>query len=552
MEFNLFTEPWLPLMRTDGTIHNVSLRQALVHARHYRRLVGISPTMTVALHRVLLAVVHRAYRPIDVDQWTQLWESEEGLPEEPLQVYLEKFGHRFDLFHPHLPFLQCPALDNPPGTTAKLVPYRATGNNRTLFDHTTADQRPLLEPAEAARWMITTQMYDTSGTKQPYRKERSSEAGLGNRFACVLVEGNTFHETLLLNLLRYDPEAELPPLTRPDDHPAWEEPHPPDPEPDTRAPRGWTDLLTWPARRIRLSATQQDGHVLVDGVVLTPGTRFKGDLADLEAMTASRRPWLKGGKQGPLEPVKLDQLRGVWQHSQELLLATDPQRWWNTWKARQRANTPFPAQEPERRRPAALEHIAELVDVGVIPENTIYTLRVFGQQLGNRGGDTYAWAEEAVPAPVALLRAENARVGIVIGYAVSLANDLGEALRAMERAYQTDFGFQLAKDQEPLPTELEIRYWPCLAAPFAQFLRDLGEAVQGAGPETAAAQAWVQTATLLADRAAWQWLQGTPRRNRDLLTASAHFDDFQAARRHAEWVFHNGLARYSTPEEDDE
>ncbi|MCZ9341096.1 type I-E CRISPR-associated protein Cse1/CasA, partial [Streptomyces sp. TRM76130] len=86
------------------------------------------------------------------------------------------------------------------GSTAKLVAHRATGSNRTLFDHTTADQRPLLQPAEAARWLVTTQAYDTSGTKQPYRTERSAEGGLGNRFGCVLVEGASLHETLLLNM----------------------------------------------------------------------------------------------------------------------------------------------------------------------------------------------------------------------------------------------------------------------------------------------------------------------------------------------------------------
>jgi CRISPR-associated protein Cse1 (CRISPR_cse1) len=42
---------------------------------------------------------------------------------------------------------------------------RAAGIGRTLFDHTTAAESPALSPAEAARWLITAQMYDTGGLK---------------------------------------------------------------------------------------------------------------------------------------------------------------------------------------------------------------------------------------------------------------------------------------------------------------------------------------------------------------------------------------------------
>ncbi|MCZ9339614.1 type I-E CRISPR-associated protein Cse1/CasA, partial [Streptomyces sp. TRM76130] len=69
---------------------------------------------------------------------------------------------------------------------------------------------------------------------------------------CVLVEGASLHETLLLNMQLYQPEAELPPRTTAQDRPVWEASQPPNPEPDARAPLGWTDLLSWPSRRILL------------------------------------------------------------------------------------------------------------------------------------------------------------------------------------------------------------------------------------------------------------------------------------------------------------
>ncbi len=547
VEFNLLTEQWLPVLRLDGTPVEASPIEVLAAGGTYRRMVGATPTMTSALHRLLLALAHRIYRPLDAARWAELWEKPEGLPAEELYAYRDTYAERFDLFHPHKPFFQCPALDNEPGSTAKLVAYRATGSNRTLFDHTTADQRPTLEPAEAARWLVTTQAYDTSGTKQPYRTERTSEGGLCNRFGCVLVEGHTLHETLLLNMLLYDADAELPPMTTPGDRPVWEEAEPPDPEPDARSPLGWTDLLTWPSRRVLLSTTSVDGRTLVDGVVLTPGTRLEGSLVEYEAMAAFRRSWKKG-KPGGLQAVDLEELRGVWQHSQELLLSSDP-RWWNSWRARLRKQGSLPAQEPERIRPAALDHIAELVEAGLIPEDAVFTLRVFGQQLGKQGGDTYAWYEEAIPAPVALLRAKDPRLGAIIGYGVALANDLGEQLRLLRREYDAEFGSEPNKQQEPLPTDLEIRYWPRLAAPLATFLRELGEAVRSNTSEVAPAERWGTAASTLAEQAARQWLHGAPRRERTLLAAGAHYEDFQRARRELLRVFQGGLARYSAPPE---
>lgn len=545
MEFDLWTEPWLPLQRPDGTMTEVGLAQALGEAGRYRRLVGSTPTMTAALHRLLLALVQRVCRPVDSSRWAQLWEAVDGFPKKELATYQREYASRFDLFHPRMPFFQCPALDITPGSTAKLVAHRATGSNRLLFDHTTAEERPPLRPAEAARWLVTTQTYDTSGTKQPYRTDKSSEGGLGNRFACVLVEGSTLHETLLLNLLPYDPDAEQPRSTTPEDRPVWERPEPPAPEPDSRLSHGWTDLLTWPSRRILLSTTVIEGQTWVDGVALTPGTRLQGELIDYEAMAAYRRPWHKGTSRAGLRPVSLDELRGVWRHSQEFLLSSE-RRWWNTWKAAQRARGPLPAEEPERQRPAALDNIADRVEDGLIPEETVYTLRVFGQELGSQGGgDTYAWYEEVVPAPVALMRARNVRVGYVIGYAVSLATDLGEALKSMERGYAAEFHRRLTNVQLQLPSNLEIRYWPRLAAPFAEFLRELAGAVRNGTSETESATKWGRTVSHLADQVALQWLEGVPRRNRSLLTGSAHFDDFQRARRKLENVFHGGLAKYT-------
>ena len=178
MFFNLLEEPWLPVMPRDGTqIEEVSLADLLCHARSYRCLAGSTPTMTAALYRVVLALIHRAYGPGSLSRWGELWRAENGFPGRELAAYADEYGDRFDLFDARRPFFQCPALAaKKASSTAKLVAYRAAGIGRTLFDHTTAAESPALPPAEAARWLITAQMYDTGGLKTQYTKDQGLES----------------------------------------------------------------------------------------------------------------------------------------------------------------------------------------------------------------------------------------------------------------------------------------------------------------------------------------------------------------------------------------
>lgn len=491
MSFDLIEVPWLPVVDLKGAHRLVSLAEVFLGAHELRGLAGETPTMTAALYRLVLALAHRAYGPANDTAWAELWCAEE-LSKSLLEGYFARHRGRFDLFHPELPFLQCPAVKScGVATTAKLVPYRAVGNNATLFDQTTARERPLLDPAEAARWLVTLHAYDTGGLKTPYRREKSSERAPCNNFGCVLVEGETLKDTLLLNMPVYNPVREEPAPTTPDDRPAWED-DPPTPEPVTRSPRGWTDLLTWPSRRILLSTRETDTGTVVDGVVVTPGTRLRGDLPEMELMAAFRRPPARGSRKTPrpLLPVRIQERRGVWRHSEELLLAGDQ----------------------DRQRPRTLDQLARRVRAELIPEHIVYTLRVFGQQLDKNFGAVECWFEETVLVPVALLRADSSRVGRIVGFAVKLADDVGSALRAMEREYCTEF------QAEP-SVDLDLSYWPRLPQPFGIFLRDLAEALRGEQPETVAIETWGRAVRSVALKAAEQWAYGSPRQNRSLLVA---------------------------------
>lgn len=528
MPYDLIEEPWLPVVCLDGRPVEVGLATLLREAHRIRRIMGETPPMSAALYRLVLALAHRVYGPPSSERWEELWEDEQ-LPVEMLSKYLDAHPRRFDLFDGDRPFFQCPAVATASSSSAaKLVPYRSVGNNITLFDHTTSIDEVALTPGEAARWLVTLQAYDPGGLKTAYTKERSSQAAPACRFGMVLVEGNNLKETMLLNLMPYNPHAEQPRNTSLKDRPVWEA-EPPSPEPDERYPQGWTDLLTWPSRRVWLGHQQVGDTTVVDRVVVTPGTRLKAAAENHEWMAAYRRYESRKGRQatgakdkptyGPWYPIRLQQPRGVWRHSQELLLA------------------PHDSEERYQQRPFTLDHVARMVEREAIPDDTVYTLRVFGQQLDRRSAVVEQVLEEAVAAPVALLKAKHEVVGPVIGHSVELANLIGNALYQMERDYRKEHRGESA-------ASLELAYWPHLTEPFNRFLWALAVAMEADESPAAAAGVWARSTRQIADQAARTWAEGSPRQGRNLEVAGAHYGTFIRQLNKFVDAYHGRLAGY--------
>lgn len=526
--FDLLSRPWIPVVGLDGQARLMGLEDVIAAAHTIRRLGAETPTMTAALHRLLLAVFHRAYGPASEADWGRLWAAEQ-FPAGTLRTYLDRHRHRFDLFHPRLPFMQCAQLATlAPATAAKLVSYRAVGNNVTLFDHTTSADQVTLSAPEAARWLVALQAFDPGGMKTPYEKDKSSERAPCNWFGVVLVEGSTLKETLLLNALIYRPDGEKPAMTTPQDAPVWEQEAGPSPRPDKRTARGWTDLLTWPSRRVLLSAAGSGQDTLVDGVVITPGTRLDARLADEEMMAAFRKPRDAKGRfkrDAPLLGVRLHPLRGIWRHSVELLLT-------DLWE-----------EGKNRQRPGTLDQIADLAERRYLPDDTVYTLRVFGQRLDAKASVVETWLEEEIPAPVALLRARDESLGAIIGCAITLADEAGSALRALRSGYHHEFRDNSAADIDGL-------YWPRLSQPFGTFLIEVGDARNAGRSEGPATRVWGRHVTELALAAAVRWVAGSPAEGRAMAALGKHHGLFRTRLTIAERSFHTQLAAYCNGAED--
>lgn len=223
--FNLQDEPWIPVRTKAGEVMNVSLRDALLKAADYVALAETSPPNLIAMHRVLLAVLHRSLVTQHGkwnDQDRACW-FREGLPQVEIRAYLDKWRERFWLFHPSDPFMQVAALEMAEETREKQKAWPqielegACGNTPVVFNHA-MDERPAAATfAIALRNMLGFFQFTPGGLVKTVRS--SDKAGPLVNTAAVLPIGRSLSETLLLALHPYESQS-------PDDLPSWERPMP--------------------------------------------------------------------------------------------------------------------------------------------------------------------------------------------------------------------------------------------------------------------------------------------------------------------------------------
>ena len=105
VSFDLITQPWVPCVDGEGRPLELGLAETLARSHELRELEGESPLVTAALHRLLLAVLHRVFGPAGYESWRALWEAEQ-FDAAALDAYFDRWRDRFDLFHPTRPFYQ--------------------------------------------------------------------------------------------------------------------------------------------------------------------------------------------------------------------------------------------------------------------------------------------------------------------------------------------------------------------------------------------------------------------------------------------------------------
>lgn len=323
-EFNLLDEPWIKVMKRDGTIDEVSLTTVFEQAHLYTDLAGELATQNVAVLRLLLAVLHTVFSRVDehgedapieetdhaLDRWGALW-NKNSFPIEPIKAYLHTQHEKFWLFHPERPFGQ--ALSAAKGTeysAAKLIGELSESSNKIrLFLPRTGKDKTEISYAEAARWLLYVNGFDDSSVKNisENKKEKFASPGVGwlGKLGLLFAKGQNLFETLMLNLVLLQNNDEIWKRNQPE----WELEKSDEGQcVEVVIPDNPAELLTLQSRKIVLIRANNR----VTGYKSYSGSFFSGENAFNEKMTVWKPIKEKKKITGKFQPKRHDFSKQMW------------------------------------------------------------------------------------------------------------------------------------------------------------------------------------------------------------------------------------------------
>ncbi len=482
--FNLVQEPWIRCVDRSGAVVSVGLAELLRRSHELVEVVDESPLVVAALHRLVLAIVHRNLGPRDVDEWEAIWKAGR-LPEELFAAYWEKWSHRFDLFDADYPFYQAgyitPADEARSVTT--LMFHLASGNNATLVDHS-VDERPAsLTAAEAGRALVAHQTFALGGMVGYLKTcendgDKIGSDGPAARGAVCLLKGANLFETLLLNLANYDA------LSGGKDLPAWE-------RADwrgkgERTPDGRVDLFTWQSRRVRLfPETADDGDVRVSRVKIVPGNHvpllwspFRDESVQGFVLRGDAKP-----EERPWFQFRVEEGKAVWRDSSALLhgMQNETREW---------------------RKPMVMGWIARLVEDEILRKHHPIRIEVLG--VATKQQKVLIWRREQFS--IAAGVTQNPECRELLRAALQFGDSVATVLRRSLERLAAEVLAPSLKSAAGRPDAnrvkevmagfgCELAYWGALAVPFQQLLFALSVAeslveAEQAGARRSALEDW--------------------------------------------------------------
>jgi CRISPR system Cascade subunit CasA len=439
--FDLLREPWIPCEYEDGSVAYFGVHDVLLGAHKIAGVHDSSPLVTAMLHRLLLAVLYRAFGPITQKDWLEIWETPR-LDPTTLRGYFETVADRFDLFHPERPFLQVARLYEQLEAKPEDV---STPAWRLALDHSQYSAASHLfarlpedasvSPGEAARSLLAYLGFCAGGRIQ--NESVSRKAGILRAGAVVLIQGKTLRETLLLNLTWHKPKA--------GDVPPWERKST---ERATRAPNGHVDMMVWPSRRVLLiPELDANGKTLVKHVITAAGEDL--DAAVIDPMFA----YFKRKEEPDLVAVKMTPSRATWRDAALILDAGG------------------------LSAPLAVCQLADPAMIQAVSGRGPLRLELLGLIGGGPGRASAIadWRSDTMPLPLSLLSKERIET---LRTALTEAENLASALRTRV-LYALTVTLVVAPDKGTVDGIRENlgtlpAYWRALGARFNGWLEQLG------------------------------------------------------------------------------
>lgn len=297
IEFNLLDEPWIIVLKEDGTTEEMSITEIFRQAHNIKSIAGETPTQNIAIMRVLLAIIYAVYYRIGlggevrvpededeaVDIWTGMWKKNK-FDTPCLEDYLKLYYERFWLFHPKVPFYQAKIDKGTIYNSPKLIgDLSESGNKPRLFGNRSGTGKSRIDYGEAARWLIHLNAFDDTSSKPSVRGAGFPSPGVGwlGKLGIIYPEGKNLFETLMFNFVMTDHNGE----PFPNGEAIWEIESRVKERIEIPTPESPIEILTLQSRRILLERSGLE----VTGYLLMGGDIVQRENALVEQMTVWRK-----------------------------------------------------------------------------------------------------------------------------------------------------------------------------------------------------------------------------------------------------------------------
>ncbi len=453
-EFNLLYEPWIPCIDPDGRQVEYGIRDTLIKAHELKEVCDDSPLVTVAIHRLLLAILYRAYTgPRDFNDWKDIFKGG-SFDKKKIIKYADKWRARFFLFSANAPFFQMKGLETKsPISVNRLSTECASGNNATLFSHSADDVATEWSPALGARQLIACQSFALGFGKSgnatingkneilPYSADAIALRGMN-----LWLQGTDLFRTLAVNLV-HNEDISLPPWELDDPHRYRDRLSGKNKQ--VTSSMGVVDLLTWQSRLVRLQPTEKQ---TISQMYFTQGR--SADKSPGDPMKVYR-----SSKKEGISALPLSSGKAAWRDAHAILTISAP--------------------GSKERRPECFNLLAR---AGLSSEQ--FLTHIVGlASAPKKAGKFLLWRHERMPVPVALLADVNLieRLGRLLENAEDAASTLNYRTRRIAKLYlapeaESSDGRQPDKDEvtkiakaiDPRPA-----YWARLEKHFFTLLENL-------------------------------------------------------------------------------
>jgi CRISPR system Cascade subunit CasA len=411
-EFNLIDERWIPCIDLQGKQVDHGIRETLLKAHELREICDDSPLVTVAIHRLLLAILYRAHDgPRDFMTWKSMY-SLGGFDEQAVSCYLSQWKNRFDLFSDDRPFYQMGSLEMRVSVPVnRLATECASGNNATLFNHSEDETEANWSQVQVARHLVACQSFalgfGKSGNARiggveetlPYSADAIALRGMN-----IWLQGTTLFETLSVNLVPID-DVSAPPWELKESNAYRDRLQ--DKSRKAVTSLGVVDRLTWQSRLIRLIP---NGNT-VSRIYYTQGRSADKSVGD--PMKVSRT-----SKDEGISALSLSSGKAAWRDAHSILT--------------------IPSAGSNERRPECFNIVARARLEAIVDIAKPFTVQIVGLATApKKAGKFLLWRHERMPIPASLMSDFDLieRLGGLLQNAEQGAVEINTRIRRISKLY---------------------------------------------------------------------------------------------------------------------